>query len=70
MITQEAVVLIGFGIGVGRPAAFVLGRALESLLFGVQPRMRSLLRSPLERSRLSPLPPRGFRRVAPPDSIR
>jgi len=70
MITQEAAVLIRLGISVGVPAACVLVRALESLLFGVQPWRRSLLRSPLERSRLSPLPPRGFRRVAPRESIR
>jgi ABC-type antimicrobial peptide transport system permease subunit len=37
MLIREAAVLIGLGIGVGVPSAFALGRALESLLFGVQP---------------------------------
>ena len=37
MIIKDAAVLIAIGIGVGVPSAFALGRALESLLFGVQP---------------------------------
>lgn len=37
MILKEAAVLVGIGIGAGVPCALALGRALQSLLFGVQP---------------------------------
>jgi ABC-type antimicrobial peptide transport system permease subunit len=37
MVVKEAGVLIAIGTGLGVPAALALGRALESVLFGVRP---------------------------------